>query len=489
MWTLGWVLMRAVRPALRGRLRRLTAVSSLVWFTTASALVGAPLGQAATDTRPNVILITTDDMNRTDLRWMPQTRRLLRDAGVEVDGFISNHPLCCPARAEILTGQYGQNNGVHDNGGPFGGYDSLADPGNHIGAWLEASGYQTAMVGKHLNGWEDRAEHQPGWTIFDPFLKGVYRPYDITMFNNGRPRLYNNIHTSDLVGELTVDLIKRFSSSDAPFFIWSSQLAPHRMSLNGHWVRPVPAERHQDLFPHAVPPSFADPAFNEDDVSDKPPWVQEHAMVPKRRMVAWHRARIRTLRSVDDQVAATLDALQDRRELDNTFIFFTSDNGFLLGEHRLQSKNTPYEQSLRVPLLVRGPGLPAGVVRHSTFGLVDLAPTFVQLSGAVPGRTLDGRSMLAALRSGAPGYDHYLIQAGADGLEWWWRGVRSRSYVYVRYDDGFEELYDMAKDPFQLKNVAGDPAYARVRAEYAARLARLESCVGAACQSGGAPTP
>ena len=132
--------MRTAPPALRGWLRCLTAVTSVVWLTTAAAPVGTPLRQAAADNRPNIILITTDDMNATDLRWMPQTRKLLRDSGVEVDGFISNHPLCCPARAEILTGQYGQNNGVHDNGGSFGGYDSLADPGNHVGAWLEDSG-------------------------------------------------------------------------------------------------------------------------------------------------------------------------------------------------------------------------------------------------------------------------------------------------------------------------------------------------------------
>jgi N-acetylglucosamine-6-sulfatase len=449
----------------------------------------APSEQAVADTRPNIVLITTDDMSKSDLRWMPKTRSLLGDAGVEVDGFISNHPLCCPARAQILTGQYGHNNGVHDNEGEYGGYQSLADAGNHIGAWLKDSGYRAAMVGKHMNGWQFTAEHQPGWTVFDPILKRVYSPYDITMYNNGTPRLHQSIHTSDLMGQLTAKYIRRFSAGDAPFFIWTSQLAPHNMQVGGQWVPPVPAARHQDLYPNAVPPSLSDPAFNEDDVSDKPLWVQDNPKVLRQRMIDVHRARIRSLRSVDDQVAATVDVLRARGELDNTYLFFTSDNGYLLGEHRIRHKNVPYEQSLRVPLLVRGPGLPAGVRRARTYSLVDLAPTFTDLAGATADRTLDGRSMMATLRRGAVGYRHSLIQAAEQGLEWWWRGVRSDQYVYVRYHDGFEELYDMADDPAQLQNVAGDPAYALVKADYAARLSRLETCVGLSCQSGGAATP
>lgn len=464
------------------------AAGVLALLVAVAALLGAPAEPAVADPRPNILLITADDMNRTDLRWMPKTRRLLGGAGVRVDGFISNHPLCCPARAEILTGQYGHNNGVHHNTGLYGGYPSLTDPGNHIGAWLKASGYRTAFVGKHLHAWEQNPTRQPGWTVFDPILEGIYRPYRLTMYNDGDPRFYGRIHTSDLMGRLTVDYVRRFSArGDAPFFIWTSQVAPHQMLVDHRWVPPVPAERHADLYPDAVPPSLSDPSFNEADVTDKPAWVQTSREVSPQAMTDLHRARIRSLRSVDDQVAAAVDALRDVGELDNTYIFFTSDNGFLLGEHRLTRKTAPYETALQVPLLVRGPGLPAGVVRRSMFGLVDLAPTFLRLSGAVPGRTLDGRSMLANLRSGGQGYRHYLIQAGANRQPWWWRGVRSREYVYLRYDDGFEELYDMVRDPAQLDNVAGDPAYEQVRADYADRLSRLETCVGTTCQSGGTP--
>jgi arylsulfatase A-like enzyme len=160
-----------------------------------------------------------------------------------------------------------------------------------------------------------------------------------------------------------------------------------------------------------------------------------------------------------------------------------------LGEHRLRSKNKPYEPNLRLPLLVRGPGLPAGVVRRATFGSVDLAPTFLDIADTRAGVTIDGRSMLPTLRSGGRGYTHYLLQAGGWtdelGVRRWWSGVRSRSFVYVEYRDGFTELYDRRRDPAQLRNVANDPSYRRVVAEYSDRLDTLRGCSGRTCRRGG----
>ena len=465
----------------------LLLVSAVLASSVATPVI--PAAANTTDSRPNIILITTDDMNKSDLRWMPKTRRLLRAGGVQVDDFISNHPLCCPARAEILTGQYAQNSGVLDNFGTDGGYQALEDSGNHVGTWLQSSGYKTAFVGKHMNLWPESGEHQTGWTVFNPILKGVFEPYDLTMYNNGVPTLYPGTHTSDLMGQLSRRYIKRFSAAGSPFFIWTSQVSPHHRRVDGKWVRPVPAERHQDLYADAISPSISDLAFNEDDVTDKPVWVRVNSKKSAKRMSGLHRARIRSLRSVDDQVGTTVRALARTGELANTYIFFTSDNGFLMGEHRLWGKNYPYEQALRVPLLVRGPGVTPGSTRSATYGMVDLAPTFVELSGARPLRPLDGRSMMATLTSGAPGYSHYLIQAAGNDHEtgWWRRGVRSKKYVYVRYVSGFEELYDMARDPSQLSNVADTLRYEEVRSRYAARLAALSTCHEHECQTGGEP--
>ena len=179
-------------------------------------------------------------------------------------------------------------------------------------------------------------------------------------------------------------------------------------------------------------------------MSDKPPYVADRGPLPAERARIDHRARIRSLQSLDEQVAASSPTLRATGELGDTYVFFTSDNGYLLGEHRLHGKNLPYEESLTVPLLVRGPGLPRGAVRPAQYGLVDLAPTFLDLAGARRGaRVLDGRSMLRTLRQGGGGYRHYLIQAGTRDVPWWWRGVRSNRFVYVRYTSGFEELYDL----------------------------------------------
>ncbi len=436
---------------------------------------------AAAGGRPNIVLITADDMNASDMAWMPKTRQVLQQRGVEITDFISNHPLCCPARAEILTGQMAHNNGVHHNGGRYGGYHALIDKGNHVGSWLKAAGYKTAFVGKHLNNWPNSGKRQPGWSVFDPFWRGGYQPYGVTMYNDGRPKAYPTTYTADLVGQLTSRYITRFSRGSAPFFIWTSQLPPHRMKSGGQWVDPIPARRHRSLYPDALPPSMDSPAYKEADVSDKPSYVQKHPGVSKRKVVSRHRGRIRSLRAVDDQVAKIVQTLARTGELANTYVFFTSDNGYLLGEHRLIVKNVPYEEAMQVPLFVRGPGLAEGSARKETYGLVDLAPTFADIAGVRPQRTVDGRSMLDTLSTGAPGYQRYLIQATHGRQPWWWRGVRSSHYSYVSYANGERELYDLRADPFQLDNRAGDPAYAATEAAYAQQLAALKSCSGAAC--------
>lgn len=452
---------------------------------TASAVGGvSPATSDDAASRPNILLITTDDMAATDLQWMPKTRRLLESAGVRSTSFLSNHPLCCPARAEILTGTYAQNNGVYSNGGTFGGYQALRNPGKNIGAWLQASGYRTALVGKHLNGWTSRAKRQPGWTIFNPSLKRVYAPYGVTMYNNGKPRKYRKVHSTDLMGKLTTDYIRRFARAGDPFFIWTSQAAPHSTFRKGAWRPPISPPRHRAKYRQVSAPSISDPAFNEADVSDKPGYVQSTTPRSPASTTTWHRARIRSLLAVDDQVQRAVAALREVGELSNTYIFFTSDNGFMLGEHRQWSKNRPYDEAIDVPLLVRGPGLPAGAVRGDLFSLVDLAPTFLEIAGGRASTTLDGRSMLASLRGEGGGYPYYLIQAGLHEQRWWWRGIRSPEFTYVRYRSGFEELYDRAKDPHQLVNVAADSAYAGVREDYAARLAQLADCAGKVCRPG-----
>lgn len=451
---------------------------------TAATATAPPAQQPdAPSARPNIVLITTDDMRADDLRWMPQTRRLLGRAGVTMSDFLSSHPLCCPARAQIMTGQHAQNNGVLTNKRPNGGYPSLRDPGNNVGSWLQAAGYRTAFIGKHMNFWDGR--RQGGWTHFNPIVRNVYAPRGLVMYNDGHRQRYSRVYGTDLLSNLSVREIRRLSGA-APFFVWTSYVAPHGMLVKGTWVPPVPAKRHQRLFASAKPPAMGTPAFNEAHRADKPRWVRRQDQRPA-KMRGLHRARIQSLQAVDEGVAATIRALRRAGELSSTVIVFSSDNGFLLGEHGLRDKNVAYEESLRVPLVVRGPGIPAGVVRRGVFGLVDLPATIADLAGARPTRVLDGRSMLPHLRQGAKGYDTYLIQAGAEGRKpaerWWWRGVRSPRYTYVRYDDGTEELYDLRRDPAQLRNMASRPSYSAVLGRLSDRLDVLADCSGRDCVS------
>jgi arylsulfatase A-like enzyme len=326
------------------------------------------------------------------------------------------------------------------------------------------------------------------------------------MYNNGHPRHYTTLHNADLVGVKTVAYIKRFSRSDAPFFIWASQVAPHGACLPSAELSceaaPIPAARHAALFSATRSPSLKDPAFNEADMSDKPSAMRQLPLRTVSSVNRSFRARIRALQAVDEADAATIRALRDAGELDNTIVAMTSDNGFLLGEHRKMSKNAPYEQALRVPLLVRGPGIPAGETRDQTVATIDLAPTLLDVARTRATLRVDGRSLVPFLaNSTVPGPDTVLIQAGpvtADDRRfgWSWRGVRSARYTYVDHLGTAElELYDRQLDPAELDSVAGRPEYAPVQAEMERRLQALGACAGASCrQSFGAdpeplPTP
>jgi arylsulfatase A-like enzyme len=379
--------------------------------TARASSAAAPTNQtvaAAVPARPNIVLISTDDMRRTDLQWMPETTNLIANRGVKLTGFLSNHPLCAPARAEILTGQHSHNNGVRNNVAPKAATRALAQPGNHVATWLKRNaGYQTAFIGKHLNGWEAVGTRQPGWTVFDPILKGSYTPFDLTMYNNGNPR-----RTPASTPPTSLDGAACGTSSSSRPPRRRSSCGPHRWRPRHERQRRVENPGARAPAPRRVPqratPVAVEPRLQRAGPARQVGLGAGAARGPRTGMIAWHRARIRSLRSVDDQVKATVDALRDTGELANTYIFFTSDNGYLLGEHRLTTKNHPYEQSLRIPLVGAGPTLPAGAVRNATYSLVDLAPTFVALAGKpARGRTLDGPvDARERCGTGQPGYGH-----------------------------------------------------------------------------------
>jgi N-acetylglucosamine-6-sulfatase len=467
-----------------------------------------PVAQAKPrQVRPNIVLITADDQTASEMQFMPKTRRLLGRAGATFTDFLSPHPLCCPARAELLSGQFGHNNGVHSNKGPWGGWKALERKGDTLGVWLRRAGYRTGFVGKTLNGYgaERKREVPPGWDSWNATVKGVYNMSDFTVNRNGRLQRYGTYQT-DVLTKLSNGFIRNNARKSRPFFTWLSHVAPHlectpkRKRTHGScWGPPSPAPRHKDSYRGLVPDSFSDEAFDEEDVSDKPASMRRLDRIDatgRARLRRLARYRAEALQSVDESVAKTVRTLREERELENTVILYTSDNGYLLGEHRFRGKSVGYEQSLRVPLLVRGPDVPAGVTRDQQVSLVDLTAGIATLARAkkYARHPLDGQPFMAtARRNRAMKHDSLLIQAGASvrGTGGWeWRGVRTQRYTYMWHRKSAEaELYDRARDPSELVSVHDDPRYAEVRAVLEEHLAERQGCAGASCVRDLGPVP
>ena len=447
-----------------------------------------PAAEAAVGTqRPNIVLISTDDQTAYDLRWMPRTRAVLGERGRTFTRALSPHPLCCPARAELLTGQYAQNNHVQHNVGPYGGFKRLRE-GSTTATWLRDAGYSTAFHGKYLNGYGAQDPRQPGWTFWDPLVRGTYSFTDFTFWNNrlSRQRRFVDSYVTDVLARRTNASVRRFAAADRPFFIWASHVAPHAAVTSRGWGPPIPAARHRGLFRSAQPPALAKPNFNERNMADQPSKLRNRNPVSTDRARHQFRQRIRSLQAVDEAVASLVRTLAETGELTNTWIFFTSDNGYSLGEHRYFGKNFLNREQLEVPLLVRGPGVGQGTTSRLPATLVDLAPTFADLAGVTPGLVTDGRSFRRNLLGrDQPWRDTQLIQTGTHRRStqgWEFRGVLTRRYSFGRDPQTGERfLYDHAVDPYEVRNLARNPAYAGVVAELARRTRLLSGCAGVAC--------
>ena len=446
---------------------------------------------------PNIVLISTDDQALVDLRWMPITRRLIGDKGATFENFVAPHPLCCPARAQILTGQYAQNNGVWGNRGRHGGYQSLGRPERTLPVWLRDVGYRTSFIGKYVNGYKPDMGIPSGWEGWDATVRVGYTGFE--QYDGSAVTRPPGYHT-DYVGDRTAQEIERLAAEDRPFFLWSSFYAPHGLCTSTNEVGcatpPEPASRFANKYADVRPPFLDSPSFNEEDVSDKPRYVVKHGKVEVGKAERLFTQRIRALASVDQAVARIVAALRQAGELDDTVIAFTSDNGFLYGEHRYQGKTLAYEESLRIPLLVRGPGIAPGTVRSQTTALIDLAPTFAELAGVEPLVPVDGQSLVSTAQDHGSGKDRtLLVQAGMRGpdprgLGWDYRGARTDRYTLVYWlRTGFVELYDRRRDPYQLRNVADDPRYAEVVEELASRTRSLGECSGESCRADFGPAP
>ncbi|MCY7402496.1 MAG: sulfatase [Nocardioides sp.] len=440
--------------------------------------------------RPNLVFVLTDDMRDDDLDHMPITRRRLAEEGVEFTDAISPHPLCCPARAQLATGQYAQNNGVQHNRGVHGGFQAL-DPTREASSWFRDAGYRTAFVGKFLNGYGPADEGPAGWSRWDALTRGVYDYVDFTMTGDGTPRSYTDDYITRVIEDHTNQAVRDFAAAGDSFVLYAWHLAPHyRITPQGGRSLPLAEPRDRDLFADERPSSFDDPAFNEDDVSDQPVYLRHISPVSRDDVVAENRARLQALQSVDRAVGSLVETLAAEGVLDETYIVFSSDNGYSLGEHRFVGKDVLTEEALQVPLLVRGPGIAPGGTSEVPATLVDLPATFAGLMGVPPGWLVDGTSLVPTLRGEDQVFrDTTLIQTGRTlGDGWSHRGVRTERYLFGTDGvDGF--LYDRQEDPDELVNLVDDPRYADVRAALELRRTELVTCAGWTCNQVFGPLP
>lgn len=446
--------------------------------------VGADqLGVAVT--LPNIIVVMVDDMRVDDLAAMPQAKKLVGAAdglGATYTNSYASYPLCVPSRSSFLSGQYAHNHGVIGNTEPDGGWQAF-DDSDTLPMWLQRVGYQTVMIGKYLNQYgqtqlgNDPTYIPPGWDSWAALVGNWlnYHAFDINM--NGTVRHVTRAYsTSNFTGRAKIQLNNRLPSGQ-PLFMWLSFVAPH---TDGSNVRVPVAPKHEGESTVGAPDSAA---FNEADVDDKPRWIKNRSLLTQAeidKVIRLRRERRDAMRSVDDSVAQIVATLRQHGELANTVLIFMSDNGYMLGEHRIRSgKRYPYEESAAVPLLVRGPGLPTGQIPRMVVN-VDVTATICDISGASPaGHQLDGLSLLAPLPAGRK--RAILLENTADGGNPPpFAGVRAGNWLFVDYDVT-RELYDLATDLDQTTNRAGDPDLADVQQSLAATLAKLRHCNGRSC--------
>lgn len=442
---------------------------------------------------PNIVVVMTDDQAADTMVAMPRTRRLLGAAGTTFTRGTVSFPLCCPSRAAFLTGQYAHNNGVKDNGPPDGGIGAL-DQERTLPVWLREAGYETAFVGKYLNGYgKDKNGGPefvpPGWVRWYGLTSdSKTSAYDYVVNENGELVRYGNgrgDYKTDVMARLSRKAVRETAPGPRPFFLWVATSAPHTDNGLPPDARrnPLPAPRHLGKYERAKPPRAQ--SFDEGDVSDKPRWIRRLPRLNPRKRAAIRRlyvSQLESLGAVDDLVAGLLAQLRRAGELERTLFVFTSDNGFIRGRHRIRSgKSLIYEEAINVPLLIAGPGVPAGEIHREPVANVDLAPTLLRAAGVRPGLEQDGvplQPVLAGERERPP----ILLEifGRKDGNVF---GIRTGDHVYAEHADGFVELYDLARDPFQLENAADDPSQAAARTRLAAELDRLRDCAGASCRS------
>ncbi|MCA9416110.1 MAG: sulfatase [Candidatus Omnitrophica bacterium] len=445
--------------------RTLFAIASLTLFTSIAMASNAQSPQ-----KPNIIFILVDDMRWDQLGitghpfvQTPNIDRIGKEGVIFDNAFVCT-PLCSPSRASFLTGQYPHTHRVINNdrnGLGFISHKLVTFP-----MMLRKAGYETAFIGKWHMGHDDT--RRPGFDHWISFVgQGLFLD---PVVNIDGERKQCDGYMTDLLNQWTLDFLKK--DHEKPFLLYLSHKAVH--------LPFIPAERHSDLYSdqHYTPPPTTD-----DDLSGKPALQREVPPVDKLTLLgatpepaeprygrpdtkdAIFLDHLRCLASVDDGVGQIFDVLEEKGELDNTLIIFTSDNGFLFGEHgEFRNKRVAYEESLRIPLLMRYPKvIEPGGHRGQMALNIDIAPTLYDLTGVESPIPIHGKSLLPALQDAEADIrdsflgEYYLEKISPKHAEW--KAVRTRNSKYIHYPnlEGMDELYDLKNDPLEMTNLIYSP--------------------------------
>src|SRR4051794_13306834 len=472
-----------------------------------AAVVAAPA--VAAKPRHNVVVIMTDDQDFRSMGVMPKTVKLIGKRGTTFSHFFVSFSLCCPSRATYYTGQYAHNHGVKWNTYPEGGFYKFKQD-ETFPVWLRRAGYWTIHIGKYLNQTDQNegahTQVPKGW---DDYYGGVdpstYDYYGYTINHNGALKTYGHDpkdYSTDVYTGLAVSAIGKAAKKGKPFFLGPAPNAPHTIARESGATREgspaLAPPRYASVFADTPLPRY--PNFDEADISDKPAALAQFFPNPMTddeiaSLTEHYQGRMGALMGVDDMVARVVKALKADGVYANTDIVFTSDNGWILGEHRLRDpltetgrpsgvKYLPYEGSTRVPLMMTGPDIPKGKTINGVAVNADLAETIQSITGAKPKIAQDGRSLVPVLRRPA------LLDGRGILMETFenprgvspYTGIRTERYLYSVQPNGEEQLIDYKVDPWELESKHADPAYAAIKEILQAKLAKLVACPGSACQ-------
>jgi N-acetylglucosamine-6-sulfatase len=447
--------------------------------------------------RPNVVVLMTDDQTSASLRYMQQTRALLGARGTTFEHAIASFPLCCPSRATQLTGQYAHNHGVLHNSGAFGGHGRL-DHANTLPVWLQAAGYRTMHVGRYLNGYDYADGIPPGWSDWHASPHSSAFNYNSWKVNENGSLVshpdpaHPGEYLTDFHARRASELIEQAAPGERPFYMELWFVAPHRGRPRDPddpttLGTPSPAPRHRNSF--AASPMPRPPNFDEANMLDKPQVVADRPRLAPERIAGieenW-RQELESLQAVDEAIARVVATLERTGELANTLIFLTSDNGYMHGEHRAQGEKVLlYEESIRVPLVMRGPGVPQRWRDPRPVANIDLAPTIIDATGATPMRVPDGLSLLDMVEDKDVWWGRDLLIENGNGANNVpsYRGLRTNRFLFAQHlTTGERELYDLEADPYQLRSLDGHPRYETIERDLARRLRLLKTCAGRGCQ-------